>query len=56
MGVFLTVFLGVGPMTVAMLLQNTFECSKRRLELQRKAGAPWLLRNLSLSIQTPVPR
>ena len=45
---------GVGPMTVAMLLQNTTESAHRYL-LEFDSDKPWKLSKLPLDIQTPVP-
>ncbi|XP_056022205.1 C-1-tetrahydrofolate synthase, cytoplasmic-like isoform X2 [Ostrea edulis] len=42
---------GVGPMTVAMLLQNTFEQAKRKYG----ATGAWKLQLLPLNCKTPVP-
>lgn len=42
---------GVGPMTVAMLLQNTFDSAKIRLESSGK----WTLTKLPLTLKSPVP-
>ncbi|XP_002737032.1 C-1-tetrahydrofolate synthase, cytoplasmic-like [Saccoglossus kowalevskii] len=44
---------GVGPMTVAMLLQNTFDSAKRVLE--RHQNVQWNIRYLPLELQDPVP-
>jgi len=41
---------GVGPMTVAMLMQNTFDCAKALTK-----DAHWQLKEVSLDTQTPVP-
>lgn len=45
---------GVGPMTVAMLLQNTLEQAKRSLEIA-SATKFWKLKPLELHLKTPVP-
>lgn len=45
---------GVGPMTVAMLLQNTFEQAKRTVEKSGGKGE-WNLQLLPLNCKTPVP-
>jgi methylenetetrahydrofolate dehydrogenase (NADP+)/methenyltetrahydrofolate cyclohydrolase/formyltetrahydrofolate synthetase len=42
---------GVGPMTVAMLMQNTAISAERWLELSRKRD----ISPLSLELKTPVP-
>ncbi|CAB3977525.1 C-1-tetrahydrofolate synthase, cytoplasmic [Paramuricea clavata] len=44
---------GVGPMTVAMLMQNTVESAKKMI-LQQKAGL-WEIKFLPLNILRPVP-
>ncbi|XP_076978511.1 C-1-tetrahydrofolate synthase, cytoplasmic isoform X1 [Tamandua tetradactyla] len=44
---------GVGPMTVAMLMQSTVESAKRFLE-KLKPGK-WMIQYNSLNIKTPVP-
>ncbi|XP_065051570.1 C-1-tetrahydrofolate synthase, cytoplasmic-like [Rhopilema esculentum] len=44
---------GVGPMTVTMLLQNTIESAKNRLE--GCLGDDWDLKTLHLELQRPVP-
>ncbi|XP_041352979.1 C-1-tetrahydrofolate synthase, cytoplasmic-like isoform X2 [Gigantopelta aegis] len=45
---------GVGPMTVAMLLQNTVEQAKRAVE-QSGASGTWHLTYLPLHLKVPVP-
>jgi methylenetetrahydrofolate dehydrogenase (NADP+)/methenyltetrahydrofolate cyclohydrolase/formyltetrahydrofolate synthetase len=42
---------GVGPMTVAMLMENTFQSAKRWFELSRKRD----ITPLPLELETPVP-
>ncbi|XP_062500652.1 C-1-tetrahydrofolate synthase, cytoplasmic-like [Corticium candelabrum] len=44
---------GVGPMTVAMLLRNTFECARR--DLQNSLDTKWNIRYLPLEYKQPVP-
>nr|XP_058948550.1 C-1-tetrahydrofolate synthase, cytoplasmic-like [Pocillopora verrucosa] len=44
---------GVGPMTVAMLMNNTVDSAKRALQKQK--GGPWDIRYLPLNLQRPVP-
>ncbi|KAL9958032.1 hypothetical protein ACROYT_G034997 [Oculina patagonica] len=44
---------GVGPMTVAMLMNNTVDSAKRALQMQK--GGPWKIRYLPLNLQRPVP-
>nr|CAB3264051.1 C-1-tetrahydrofolate synthase, cytoplasmic-like [Phallusia mammillata] len=44
---------GVGPMTVAMLMQNTVESAKRHLK--KKLVTNWNIRYLKLNLLTPVP-
>lgn len=43
---------GVGPMTVAMLMENTFASAKRWFELGRKRE----IKPLPLELKTPVPK
>ncbi|XP_072032663.1 C-1-tetrahydrofolate synthase, cytoplasmic-like isoform X2 [Amphiura filiformis] len=45
---------GVGPMTIAMLIQSTLEGAKRTLNTDALAGS-WKLRYLPLALQDPVP-
>ncbi|ESP00125.1 hypothetical protein LOTGIDRAFT_201055 [Lottia gigantea] len=45
---------GVGPMTVAMLLQNTVESAKRKTDIAGD-GNKWNLQPLKLNLKTPVP-
>ncbi|KAK3092906.1 hypothetical protein FSP39_008741 [Pinctada imbricata] len=45
---------GVGPMTVAMLLQNTFEQARREMERLGGTGK-WSLELMPLALKTPVP-
>ncbi|XP_050406303.1 C-1-tetrahydrofolate synthase, cytoplasmic [Patella vulgata] len=45
---------GVGPMTVAMLLQNTVDSAKRTAEMTGNC-AKWNLQPLKLHLKTPVP-
>jgi hypothetical protein len=42
---------GVGPMTVAMLMENTFQSAKRWFDLSRKRD----ITPLPLELETPVP-
>ena len=42
---------GVGPMTVAMLLSNTYQAA-----LKQQQKREWKLTYLPLDLQTPVPR
>lgn len=44
---------GVGPMTVAMLMQSTVESAKRFLE-KFKPGK-WMIEYNNLNLKTPVP-
>ncbi|XP_077994122.1 C-1-tetrahydrofolate synthase, cytoplasmic-like [Glandiceps talaboti] len=44
---------GVGPMTVAMLLQNTYDSARRALD--RQQGGKWNVRYLPLKLLEPVP-
>lgn len=43
---------GVGPMTVAMLMENTFNSAKRWFDLSRKRE----IHPLPLELKTPVPK
>ncbi|XP_018583247.2 C-1-tetrahydrofolate synthase, cytoplasmic isoform X1 [Scleropages formosus] len=45
---------GVGPMTVAMLMQNTVQSAKRFLQMHQ--GGKWNISYTKLNLQTPVPR
>ena len=45
---------GVGPMTVAMLMNNTVQSAQRAAA--KLKNALWNVRILPLSLQTPVPR
>ncbi|CAK8692076.1 unnamed protein product [Clavelina lepadiformis] len=44
---------GVGPMTVAMLMQNTVEAAKR--DLEKRLSTIWNMRYLPLALHEPVP-
>ena len=46
---------GVGPMTVAMLMANTFACFKRLLEKRTFKRGLWNMRYLPLHPLDPVP-
>lgn len=45
---------GVGPMTVAMLMNNTVQSAQRAAA--KLKSALWNIRVLPLTLETPVPR